>query len=177
MFLDYPFIVQPENLTVSFGEFAEFECHVNGTHQIVLEFFIGTSENGSAQIYPHQRSDLRDIEFSANVTMNSAGNISIGKVVIILNSHTLQLVEYFFCKVFGDIFISKRSRKAYISIAYPECTSSLDLNQFPHPQNELDTSPVPIQPTSSQTCFDHPRVVTKSAYILQPCKHQLSMCI
>ena len=89
-------------MTVSFGEFAEFECRANGTHQIELELFIGTSENGSAQIYPHQRSDLRAIEIiSANVIMNSARNISIGKAVIImsLNSHTLQLVQYFFCKV------------------------------------------------------------------------------
>ena len=102
-------------MTVSFGEFAEFECHANSTHQIELELFIGTSEDGSAQIYPHQRSDLRAIEIIfANVTMNSARNISIGKAVIVMNSHTLQLVEYFFCKAFGDIWISKSSIKAYL---------------------------------------------------------------
>lgn len=145
--------------------------------------------NGSTQIYPHQRSGLRAIEFSVNVTTNSVRNENIGKAVIIINSQTLQLVEYFFCKVFGDGWIVKRSRKAYISIVYPECTPFL--HQLTYPPKDLDTSPIPLpqeltyppkglntspmQLTPSQTYnFGCQRVITKPAYILEPCKHQLS---
>ena len=125
----------------------------------------------SSQIFPHfdQRSNLRAIEFFANVT-SSARNESIGRALIIINGHTLQLVEYFYCKVFGDVFIVKRSRNAYISIVYPECTP-IPYQLTTPPENLLDTSH--IEPTPSQTYAGHRRVITKSAIIQEPCKQEL----
>ena len=127
--------------------------------------------NHSSQLFPHhdQRSNLRAIEFSANIT-NSARNESVGKALIIMNRRTLRLVEYFYCKVYGDGFIVKRSRYAYISIVYPECTPN-PYQQTTPPPEDLGTSQV--EPTPSQTYTRYHRVISKSAIIQEPCKQEL----
>lgn len=158
---------------MTFGEFSEFECRVNTTYHGQLELFIGTSVNKSAQIHPEQLSRLNAMEFSANIT-RPARNESVGKVWIVMNSNTIQIVKYFFCKVFS---INNRpvitSRKAYISIIYPECTPALD--QLTYTSENLDHTSS-VQPTPSQSHLEQqPLQLMSSAIILEPCKHELSI--
>ena len=112
------FTMEPLNKTVNYGDIAEFHCHVqaNGLNPL-LELFIGST------LVPDDISDFSHLdrrEFFANV------NGTRGTVWILINNQTLHLFDYFKCRV---IFTSlggpthMDSKKAYINVKYPECTS------------------------------------------------------
>ena len=117
------FKIQPKNKTVKYGEIVQFECqiHRESSQGFYLYF-------GNTLVYPLLQgnfSALDQREFSVNVNQctNCLQNqtIIVGRVWILINSRTLQIIEPFWCRVTHSR-ISEDSCTAYVEVVYPECT-------------------------------------------------------
>ena len=139
------FIVQPQNKSVRYGEFVDFECRVHlgglNTGEIYhLEILIG---NGT-EIH---RLNLDSREYFAEVQESASMNESAGLFWIIINGKTAGVVKSFKCSFIHGRNITDSS-EAFIHVSYPECI--LQLQPSTRSYHTLYTSVSSVLPAPSR---------------------------
>ena len=138
--------MQPQNKTVRYGEFVEFECraHLGGlnTGEVYhLELLIG---NGT-EIH---RLNLDPREYSTEIQESATMNESAGFFWIVVNGKTVEVVKSFRCSFVHGRSITDSS-EAFIHVSYPECNPKpLQHTRSYHPLYS-SVPPVLLAPTQA----------------------------
>ena len=128
--------MQPQNISVNYGEFAEFTCDVSSeaaSHE--LQLFIGYFK-----VFPNRQINLNQRELITEV------NGRLGSMWILMNNKSIPMFDFFWCRiVYDDFNLHKEdSNLAYIHVAYEECSS--------YPQQMTPATVLtPLTPTTAQT--------------------------
>ena len=144
--------LQPENVTANYGEFVEFMCGFSFTDHsplYILEIYFGDS--GRLRAFPDQFDALNQHEYYVNIINNT--NEVIGVAGILINTKTIQVIEFFRCKlIHGPESVS--SSPAYIvDIHYPECSAQPFSTLHPTPSQTMVISTGPTSTTAPlETC-------------------------
>lgn len=154
------FTTQPRNKSVNYGEIVEFECNIrvdDGTDHYSLKLFIGFRNVIENEVF--NRLDSR--EFFADV------NDTLGKVWILINSRTIPLFNYFWCRVFYDAVHFETSNVAFIDIKYPECPS----DSPPSQTNTISPSTTSESISTAQPTSVHVHIhkLASTSVAFQPC--------
>ena len=143
---------------MNYGEIVQFECHIHTGKYSGLNMFFG-----NALVYPEVSMSISTVldlrrEFSVEVEHCYSTNCStnatlVGRVWILINSKTIPVINFFWCRVHhGSTF--EDSVAAHIEVQYPECTPTHLL---------IQNQPTIIPVTSSFT--PHQEFLSKSASI------------
>lgn len=140
---------QPENVIANYGEFVEFTCRFSFIDHSphILEIYFGNS--GSLRASSNQFNVLDQHEYYVNITYGT--NETIGVAGMLINTKTIQVIEFFRCKLIHGA-ASVFSSPAYIvDIHYPECSTQPSSSLHPIPSQTLVTS---TDPTSTTTTLE-----------------------
>ena len=133
---------QPKNVTVNYGEFVEFTCRFlfidHSPH--ILEIYFGNS--GSLRASSNQFNVLGPHEYYINITYTT--NETVGIAGILINKKTIQVMEFFRCKLIHGTESVFSSPAYIVDINYPECAQ-------PSQSQTLPSHPIPSQTLSILT--------------------------
>ena len=139
--------LQPENVTANYGEFVEFMCGFSFTDRSshILEIYFGDS--GSLRASLDQFNALNQHEYYVNIINNT--NEITGVAGILINTKTIQVIEFFRCKLIHGS-ASVFSSPAYIvDIHYPECSAQPSYTLHPTPSQTMVISTGPTFTTTA----------------------------
>ena len=107
---------------MQYGEIVEFECHVPSYRNYSLDIIVGQR----AKVYPYLNNNGREFsqrlhpgEFYANFTQLDDGT---GKGIfgVVINSKTLQLMEYMWCRAYNNVTHVDSNIGRIINVTYPD---------------------------------------------------------
>ena len=144
--------LQPENVTANYGEFVEFMCGFSFTDRSphILEIYFGSS--GRLRAFPDQFDALNQHEYYVNIRNNTNETI-IGVAGILINTKTIQVIEYFRCKLIHGSESVFSSPAYIVDIHYPECSAQPPSTLHPTPSQTMDQV-ISTGPTSTTTALE-----------------------
>lgn len=159
--------LHPRNKTVNYGEFVTFTCgfyFIDHTPHI-LEIYFGSSGRHIASSNHFNLLDPH--EYFINITRLT--NETVGTAGILINKETVQVIEFFRCKVIHG-HASVFSNPAYIiNVVFPECvpSSKPSLTLYPTPsQTSLLTSATSSVTATLEPCTgNEPKIQGMPQYI------------
>ena len=105
---------------MNYGEFVNFECRSRDDYNI-LQLYLGET-----QVFTDINvfDSLTAREISTDVRhCHCPANETIGTIWILINNRTIPLIRSFWCRAIG-YHNHEDSKKGYIHVIYPECTST-----------------------------------------------------
>ena len=143
--------LQPKNVTANYGEFVEFICGFSFTDHSphILEIYFGDS--GRLRPPSYQFNILNQHEYYVNITNNT--NETTGVAGILINTKTIQVIEYFRCKLIHGSASVFSSRAYIVDIHYPECSAQPSSTLYPTPLQTMDQV-ISTGPTSTTIALE-----------------------
>ena len=125
-------------MTVNYGEFVEFTCHFHFIDHLshILQIYFGNSGHLIASYDGFNALDPH--EYYVNISYNT--NETIGIAGILINQKTIQVMEFFRCKLIHGAESVYSSPVYIVNINYPECaqiSQGQTSSSYPMPSKTL----------------------------------------